>query len=348
MDMKKIFFLLSICLLNGYLFAQESYGFSTRKIVEITAVDIDKSKQMINDIITQFGKSVLIKNEEPRSMYVKLTIENSNLNKVDELLKHAGYVVKNNQNSENEEQAVSKIIFDTLNMREQISDIRNAIKLLDTSKQDAQQKGLLLNNIINLEKQIRESRNKIELYKNSVHLTVVEITLHDETMIGDNARVNYVNMPGIEYGLFFTENPKAGLTASQYQGFAMKYLFTRGKSYANIAAYKDVSPNTKDSSYYNSMFFIDFGQDFYPRHFGRGKRKFLNLYSGYQIGGFYANAYDISRNRFIIDMKLDIGLELIKTKYILLDTKVNYMIPFVTEMQNMRGLMFNTSFNFVF
>lgn len=346
--MKKILLLIIACSFKVFLFAQDSYGFSTHKTVEISSTDIEKSKQTINDIITQYAKTVLIKNEEPRSIYVKLSIENSNLKKIDELLRPVGYILKNNQNSESTDQAISKIIFDTINIREQINDIRNALKSLDTSKQEAQQKVSLLNNIINLEKQIRESRNKIDNYKNSIHLTIVEITVRDETMVGDNARINYVNMPGIEYGSLFTESPKAGLSASQYQGFALKYLFTRGKSYINIAAFKDTKSNTKDSSYYNSLFFIDFGQDFYPRHFGRGKRKFLNLYTGYQIGGYYASAYDVSKNKFITDMKVDIGLEIIKTKYILLDTKVNYLIPFDTDMQNLRGLMFNASFNFVF
>ncbi|MBQ6668413.1 MAG: hypothetical protein IJM65_09905 [Bacteroidales bacterium] len=42
-----------------------------------------------------------------------------------------------------------------------------------------------------------------------------------------------------------------------------------------------------------------------------------------------------------------IGIELFKNNFMLFDTKVNYILPFVKNL-NMRGLQFAASLNFVF
>ena len=41
-------------------------------------------------------------------------------------------------------------------------------------------------------------------------------------------------MPGFEYSVFMPENPKAGISATCYNGYMLKYLFTRGKSYVTV------------------------------------------------------------------------------------------------------------------
>jgi len=42
-----------------------------------------------------------------------------------------------------------------------------------------------------------------------------------------------------------------------------------------------------------------------------------------------------------------IGIEIYKNKYFLIDTKVNYFVPFSYN-RNLRGISYNASFNFVF
>jgi hypothetical protein len=90
---------------------------------------------------------------------------------------------------------------------------------------------------------------------------------------------------------------------------------------------------------------MNFGQDFYSRHFGRGGNKFGNLYSGYTVG--YMAASNEVKAQDIFYLAPSVGLELFKNKYILWDTKVNYLIPFSYQ-RNLRGFGLNTSINFVF
>lgn len=144
------------------------------------------------------------------------------------------------------------------------------------------------------------------------------------------------------------ENPKAGISSKLYNCYTVKYLFTRGKSYFDLGVIRDAHPLLSDNTRINEMFLINFGQDFYPRHFGRGKRKFLNLYTGYQIGGFITHHNDETRSLMVPNANLSMGLELFKSKNILLDTKASYFLPLSNLNYNMRGFLCSASFNFVF
>jgi hypothetical protein len=132
-----------------------------------------------------------------------------------------------------------------------------------------------------------------------------------------------------------------------YQGYAIKYLFTRGKSYLNLGVYK---PQIKQEGpeFVDELFIINFGQDFYPRNFGRGRRRYLNLYSSYQVGGFIMNRPGDAKNEFIPNLNLGLGVELLKTRHVLIDTKGSYFIPLHQKSRELRGLLGQASFNFVF
>ena len=159
-------------------------------------------------------------------------------------------------------------------------------------------------------------------------------------------------MPGVEYSYYRVEQPKDTVTSPVYQGVFLKYVFTRGKSFATLGAYKSTAKpsNAADTlanspSAYSEFFAFGFGQDFYSKHLGRGNRKFLNLYTGYTIGGMLLS--NDLKNKFSTYVAPSIGLELFKNKYVLIDTKLNYMVPF-KDTRHVRGLAFNASFNFVF
>jgi hypothetical protein len=96
---------------------------------------------------------------------------------------------------------------------------------------------------------------------------------------------------------------------------------------------------------FSELFAYSFGQDFYSRHLGRGSRKFLNLYSGYSVGGMVATGRTSKKDIFYIAPS--IGLEIYKNKYLLIDSKVNYFIPFMYN-KEMRGLSANISLSVVF
>jgi hypothetical protein len=175
---------------------------------------------------------------------------------------------------------------------------------------------------------------------------IVYLDLVDEITSPTGTRVSFVNMPGIEYSLLRVENPKPGTSGSLYRGILLKYMFTKGKSYLTMGAYKDISSNSlNDSARIQEMFQLGFGQDFYPKHFGRGSRKVFNLYTGYSLGGFFATSN--TRSRTIFNLNAWFGVELFKSRHVLIDNRIGYFVP-LTYNRNLRGLLYNASFNFVF
>ena len=152
-------------------------------------------------------------------------------------------------------------------------------------------------------------------------------------------------MPGAEYSLLKIASPTLGVSNNLYQGYFMKYLFTKGKSYASLGAYTPITKNHADSTQFSELFILSFGQDFYSRHLGRGSRKFFNLYTGYQLGGILASSEKSKNTLFYIAPS--IGIELFKNKNILIDSKVNYFLPLEYN-HELRGVSYNLSFNFVF
>ena len=189
------------------------------------------------------------------------------------------------------------------------------------------------------EKEIRELDGKMGTVSVDISL-MRELTTPNETQ-----KIKFVNMPGFEYSVFMPENPKAGISANCYNGYMLKYLFTRGKSFVTVGAFKAVDVPSSDLQMYSDIFNFSFGQDFYSRHLGRGGRKFLNLYSGYNVGYMACTGEESTLHNFYVSPA--IGIELFKNNFMLFDTKVNYILPFVKNL-NMRGLQFAASLNFVF
>ena len=126
----------------------------------------------------------------------------------------------------------------------------------------------------------------------------------------------------------------------------LKYLFTRGKSYAKLSILKGVNQLQDTLPNYSELFQFSFGQDYYTKHFGRGQRQFFNLYSGYDVGGVFATGQEVN-SKFLPFIKVHLGVELFKNKYILIDNKISYFVPFVNN-REFRGLSYSASFNFVF
>ncbi|MBR4625616.1 MAG: hypothetical protein IKO56_08805, partial [Alphaproteobacteria bacterium] len=197
------------------------------------------------------------------------------------------------------------------------------------------------------EDNIREYQNEIRELESKNGTVVLDIKLMRElTTPSASMKIRFVNMPGFEFSVFMPENPQEGISAEYYNGYMLKYLFTRGKSYITIGAFKasEIPPN--DSLMYSDIFNFSFGQDFYSRHLGRGGRKFLNLYSGYNIGLLtYKGKTSSHRNIYISPA---IGIELFKNNFMLFDTKMTYILPFSENNLNLRGLQFAAALNFVF
>ncbi|MDR1761143.1 MAG: hypothetical protein LBR55_01705 [Bacteroidales bacterium] len=195
-----------------------------------------------------------------------------------------------------------------------------------------------------VEDDLREVENSLRRLQSTQKMYSVELTLSDDVIIPSNTKVSFVNMPGFEYTVLRVENPLEDFSQQLYQGFSLKYMITRGKTFLGLGIYKNMEAIKGNE--FSDMFMLSFGQDFYSRYLGRGNRKFLNPYTGYMIGYVYATGADRSKGfGYILP---EFGVELYKSRYIMLDCKAQYFMPVMKENKNLRGLMLSAAFNVVF
>lgn len=329
---------------------ERATSYEAQKSMVVSTIRYPEARAAALSFIRQRAVRLQKQEETPEQLIAEFALPLGAVPALDSLVASYGYVQENNLNRQNMDprllQLRTDMTADSLHLarlREELAArlvVADAARLRDLQAQtDA------------AEAQLR--RQRAELKALNVHggQAYVTLRLYDEVSFPvANRKVNFVNMPGVEFGYLHLDNPRPGLSATDYRGYAVKYLVTRGKSYINLGIYKPVQPNPEaaDSSFINEMALINFGQDFYPRNFGRGKRRYLNLYTGYQIGGFIANRNDESRNEFIVNANLSLGVELIKTKHVLFDVKESYFLPINRNSRNLRGLLFQGAFNFVF
>jgi hypothetical protein len=192
---------------------------------------------------------------------------------------------------------------------------------------------------------------KLLLARQQVRQNIIDLDLREASeppSETSRAWVEFTNMPGGEFSYLSIENPKVGRSASAYMGGSVRYLFTRGKSYVVLGILKaDGGPTSEDTTMFTDVFHYAYGADFYPSHFGRGQRNFLNLYSGFTLGGLFLSSK--SDNTHLFQVTPHVGIELFKGKQFLLDTRAGYLLPFSSTYNlNLRGWTSSTSLNFVF
>jgi hypothetical protein len=336
-----------ILLLTVNSFVTVAQDRPSNKTIQVYVTKLQTSTDLLANFIDAKKGVVYQTDLSTNRYYTEFLISNSDLRGLDSLASKMGYVTQNVFNTENYEEKIK-------NLEKKIDGLKyeNSIyarQLADSVVTGARVEDLKRKISSNLQTIASLEVNINQLQQNAGdQMCKVRFTINDEMSTPNNSRVSFVNMPGIEYGFLKIENPTAGISAKSYQGATIKYMFTRGKSYFNLGVYRAIDNNTADTSLINELFMMNFGQDFYPRNFGRGKRRFLNLYTGYQIGGFISNQNNNKNSVFIPNANLSFGVELIKTKHILVDNKVSYFLPLNELNRNMRGILYQASFNFVF
>lgn len=335
---------LLVTTVNFFAVAQER---PSNKTIQVYVTKLQNSTDVLADFIATRKGVVYQTDLSTNRYYTEFLISTSDLRSLDSLANKMGYVTQNVFNTENYQEKIN-------NLEKRIDGLKyeNSIyarQLADSVVTGARVEDLKRKISSNLQTIASLEVNINQLQQNAGdQMCKVRFTINDEMSTPNNSRVSFVNMPGIEYGFLKIENPTLGVSAKAYQGATIKYMFTRGKSYFNLGVYRAIDNNAADTSLINELFMMNFGQDFYPRNFGRGKRRFLNLYTGYQIGGFISNQNNNKNSVFIPNANLSFGVELIKTKHILVDNKVSYFLPLNELNRNMRGILYQASFNFVF
>jgi hypothetical protein len=314
-----------------------------------TTVETDiytTSYAVSHDKILQFLTSNHIKvqsqNEQKSSLNIKFQVNESVFNAYNTLIGELGYVSSNEVNATNNFQKVSELELELNYLKQQKESYRLVLEKLEVQSDRYLS---IWEELKKTEEKIFTKERELLSHRNKENTYSVSLMLRDEITRPENNRVSFVNMPGGEFSILRIESPQAGISSDTYYGYFLKYLFTKGKSYATIGAYKSTSKNPQDTTMFNELFSFGFGQDFYSRHFGRGDNRYFNLYSGYTIGDILATSKTVKSNIFYLSPA--IGLEILKTRFILLDTKVCYFVP-LSYNKNLRGWSFNMAFNFVF
>ncbi|WP_354582513.1 hypothetical protein [Hymenobacter sp. UYP22] len=323
---------------------QESY--ETQKRLSVGVTKYAEARTALTGFIRRRAVRVQKQEETPEQLTAEFSLPAAELPRLDSLVAGLGYVLENNLNTHNLTSRLQELGADERAEAARLAAAQNRAR---EEKLPLEERTTLQNEVVQRETRLRQLQQQQQLLTSHKGQAYVSLRLFDEISFPTgNRRVSFVNMPGMEYAYLRLDNPRIGLTSPAYQGYAIKYLFTRGKSYFNLGVYKPTTTNKTDSAFVNELFVINFGQDFYPRNFGRGRRRYLNLYTSYQVGGFILNRNDDQKNDFIPNLNLGLGVELIKTRHILLDTKASYFVPLTSRSRDLRGLLGQASFNFVF
>jgi len=290
----------------------------------------------------QINNADIIKQNESKSQFqVEFYLTETKVKDLNDLTATLGFIAKNEISSKNFEKEMKQLELEKKHLENKKSEYQKELNTI-TQKDDRyyrfwEELRVIENQLYDIEKELLNYQTE--------NVVTVQLTLFDETYDSYERTINWVNMPGVSADFLITESPRPDQSAQQYMGYQLKYMFTKGKSYANLGAFKEFSDEPVDSMRFKELFVVGFGQDFYSKYFGRGKNKFLNLYTGYNIGGIFATGEQ--KKATFGYLTPFFGIELFKNKYILFDTRVGYFIPFNYN-RNLRGVHYSISFNFVF
>lgn len=329
------------------LFASNLYAFqlnstNTKTDLDIYSTDFNDSKIKLNLFIKRIGADINRYEENKSYLEVTFTTNEEGHNKLDYFISNLGFIKSKKVNSVSNAVKIEEL---TIQKKYLMDKRASYLEILNDLKDDKATYLKFWEAMKNIEDKLYEIDKELLKYTSTSDTFEISLNLYDDALKPEYTSVDLVNMPGFEYSYLKLENPTLGVSADFYHGYFIKYLFTKGKSYATVGVYKNTSVASADTTTYNEIFSIGIGQDFYSKYLGRGTRRFLNLYSGYTTGIIIASGKSTRKEIFYFSPS--VGIELFKNKYILIDSKVTYFIPFVDN-RILRGLSLNSSFNFVF
>ena len=322
----------------------EEASYATQKHLTVAVTKFADARAALSGFIQRRAVRVQKQEETPEQLIAEFALAGPDLVRLDSLTGVLGYVLENNLNSQDLSGRIGELTADEKRAAEQIAALEPR-----RSTGTPEEQASLRRELDRATDRLTTTRQQLAGIASHAGQAYVTLRLFDEVSFPTgNRRVSFVNMPGVEYAYLRLDNPKVGLTSTAYQGYALKYLVTRGKSYFNLGFYRPVSGNTGEADFVNELFVINFGQDFYPRNFGRGRRRYFNLYTCYQLGGFILNRNSDKGNEFIPNANIGLGLEIMKTRHVLIDTKASYFVPLNDRSRDLRGVLAQAAFNFVF
>ena len=339
--MKKLqLILILLFIFNSSIISQSDSLITIFFNANIRVADISKSQLEIDKYIRNKKISLLSYLKTKTKLEFEFNTNAKGYNDLKLKIREWGYLYFHKETTKNYIEKVKNLKIEKAALEKEKQQYTRLSKIVDSSDSRYFEYS---ENIIQLNKAIDNFEYRIQQLKKKHKVFNIKIEIKEETNTTTYGRSDWVNMPGVEYSYLKTENPDLNYTPQQMTGYSLKYLFHTGKSYAILGLYR---ANITDSTTVNDMYIFGFGQDFYSRHFGHGENKFLNLYISFNAGVYInSNKSEVVNASWFVNPFF--GLELFKTKHILIDSKVGYFMPFETN-KTQRGLLTNISFNFVF
>lgn len=319
--------------------------------LRVVVDDIKVADQQFRDLLSQSQARIDNLNNNFQSQYISanITCGKTDFEKLLSGLLLLGYSENYKRLVVDTDDEMSDLLIEKSFNEKQLSDVIKEMSGIDKNSYRTiydsfyNKKISLESEIFRLDRQLNNLKKQVKDYSIKLEIAQKKLYNYEEQSSGF---FQFVNMPGIEGMYLKVENPEQGLSAKTYYGPMVKYLFTKGKSYAFFGALK--ANSTSDSAEVNDIFYYGIGHDFYPRYLGDGRGKYFNLYSGLAYGGMLTYAEDKSKYHLFF-VTPHVGLELYKSTNILFDFKAGYLIPLEEKYHyNFRGLTLNSSLNFVF
>ncbi len=339
--MKQLILSLIVVILANICIAQEDSKEMISIEINFYSANFEKSKELANTFIEEKNAIISRTVDKESSYYANFFIDENSKEDFDKLIEELGYIYSKN--------------ISTMEYQSKIDEFELELKFLQTKKEEYEKElekmaenedkyYVYWEEVRRIDNQIFEKEKQLMGYSLRNDYQII-INIYDDNTDLTEKRVNWVNMPGASFDFLMIENPASAISGEYYMGYSLKYMITRGKSYFTLGNLKEFDASSSDSTRYTEFFNLGFGMDFYTKHFGRGKRQWFNLYTGYNAGGLFAT--NSLSGDFIPYTKVFLGVEIFKNKYFLIDNKIGYFVPFV-ENKNLRGLEYNFSLNFVF
>lgn len=324
-------------------FAQTSQDTVSKKAdLDVYSVNFDKVAPKIDQFINENSLIVNRKTQNYDKIYYDLVMTNSQYN--DMKMNLEGWkcaIINSEETTQNLRNKLSRLRSDINSWKNEINDLEKQI--------GATQNDTVINFLDEkLEKRYSYLNSKVEEYNNvcsEIGLVTLKLDIMRDETTPRQTKVHFVNMPGFEYDFLMVGNPKPGFSAKYYNGYNLKYLFTKGKTFVNLGVYKAMDVAKTDSTTLTDAFNIAFGQDFYSRHFGRGSRKCFNFYSGYNVGFMAYRGETTSTKTFYVSPT--VGVELFKNRFLLWDLRGSYYLPFKHN-YDLRGWQISSNINIAF
>lgn len=350
-DLQKRYYTINSYEYNRSVDSIDNYIFSKNFTVISKKIQEKKTNNIGRNIKNRKKKGYLLKTIE-----YNFLVSNENVNEVDILIKKLGDL------------QIFEIIESKSDNNYKIDKLKSDVEYFKKEKEKHEKyKYSLSNKESELYLKIWERINKIDedIYLNEqkikdleksfefekeikIFLVINDVSDIPQTYNTNEKNINHSSMSGLQYSFLNIYNPRENITNNNYHGVSFKYLFNtssisnNSKNYIFFQYYR--SANRRES-YFNDLLLIGLGQNFYTRFYNPNNVSFFNLYGGYSFGLQYFFREDSSVSTFFVTPNL--GMEIIKTDYIILGAETSYLVPFYRT-NNTNGFIISASLNFVF